>query len=154
MVGSSHPQHPLSSWSFYMAAILYDCITLSISTVCLLRVRVISSAASRLLTIMLYDGLGYLVVLTGESHRCVTDPFPDSCSYTAVNVMNVILFRGTDHTIQSTGASLGYTVTWIMSQRILTHIRGGGGPDFSRYNPAANVPGDHIRPEIRRDDQK
>jgi len=53
----------------------------------------------------MYDGLGYFVALT------------------AVNMMNVFLYRGAPHSIQSSGASLGYAVIWIMSQRILIHLR-------------------------------
>jgi hypothetical protein len=56
--------------------------------------------------------------------------------------MNVFLYRGTNHAIQSSGylfisyrhhskpdfvgcsVSLAYAVTWIMSQRIIVHLRG------------------------------
>lgn len=54
---------------------------------------------------MMYDGLIFLVVLT------------------AVNILNLILYRQLDLTTQSTGVSLGYAVVWIMSQRILIHLR-------------------------------
>ncbi|KIJ63169.1 hypothetical protein HYDPIDRAFT_113767, partial [Hydnomerulius pinastri MD-312] len=54
---------------------------------------------------MIYDGLGYFVVLT------------------ACNILNLILYRASDEAVQSSGASLGYAVTWIMSQRILIHLR-------------------------------
>ncbi|KAI0252195.1 hypothetical protein BJV78DRAFT_379360 [Lactifluus subvellereus] len=101
---SSHPQIPVSTWSLYLAAMLFDCFALSISTVCLIKMRVPgASSASRLVNIMLYDGLGYFVALT------------------AVNMMNVFLHRGIKHSIPSSGVSLGYAVTWIMSQRILLH---------------------------------
>ncbi|KAH9976750.1 hypothetical protein BGW80DRAFT_1456849 [Lactifluus volemus] len=82
---------------------LYDCLTLSISTYCLLKVRTGSrSSAAKL---VLYDGLIYIIALT------------------AVNIMNIFLYRGTDHSIQSSGVSLEYSVTWIMSQRIIVHVR-------------------------------
>jgi hypothetical protein len=54
---------------------------------------------------MIYDGLGYFLVLTG------------------VNIFNLILYRASDQGVQSAGASIGYAVTWIMSQRILIHLR-------------------------------
>lgn len=60
---------------------------------------------------MLYDGLGYFVALT------------------ASNILNLILYRASDVNIQSAGVSLSYSVTWIMSQRILIHLRDAGAPE-------------------------
>ncbi|KAF8259688.1 hypothetical protein EI94DRAFT_999273 [Lactarius quietus] len=102
---SSHPKSPISTWSFYMVAMLFDCLTLSISTFYLMRVRAATSNSSRLLKILLYDGLGYFVVLT------------------LTNMANILLYRGIGSVIQTTGASFEYAVTWIMSQRILIHPR-------------------------------
>ncbi|KAI0270745.1 hypothetical protein BC834DRAFT_531233 [Gloeopeniophorella convolvens] len=107
-VASAHPDNRVSVWSFYLVAMLYDLLTLSISTFCLMKLRATTSATSQLLKIMLYDGLGYFVALTG------------------VNILNLILYRGSNASIQSAGASLGYAVTWIMSQRILIHLREAG----------------------------
>ncbi|KAI0251006.1 hypothetical protein BJV78DRAFT_1215393 [Lactifluus subvellereus] len=124
MIGNSHPTWLLSNWTIYLAALLYDCLVLSISTVYLLKLgtteasaapgpkprlfkRVVSAlthfSASRLMKMLLFDGLGYFVALT------------------VVNVANIFLFRNTNPLIQSSGASLNYAVTWIMSQRILIH---------------------------------
>ncbi|KAN0142161.1 hypothetical protein V8E53_000623 [Lactarius tabidus] len=97
-VESAHPQRSVSTWTFYLVAMLYDCLTLSISIVYLMRVKSVGSG-------LLYDGLGYFVVLT------------------LTNLANILLFRGTDHVLQSTGASFEYAVTWIMSQQILIHLR-------------------------------
>ncbi|KAH9056804.1 hypothetical protein EDB87DRAFT_1634385 [Lactarius vividus] len=85
---------------------LFDCLTLSISIFYLMKVRAVASSGSALwlVKVILYDGLGYFVVLT------------------LMNVVNIVLFRGTHHAIQTSGASLGYSVTWIMSQRILIHL--------------------------------
>ncbi|KAI0252205.1 hypothetical protein BJV78DRAFT_380092 [Lactifluus subvellereus] len=106
VAASSHPQLPVSAWSFYLAAMLFDCIALSISTVYLLRMRVAgASSVSRLVNIMLYDGLGYFVALT------------------AVNTLNVFLHREINHSIPSSGVSLGYAITGIMNQRLLIHPR-------------------------------
>ncbi|KAF8973185.1 hypothetical protein BDZ97DRAFT_659780 [Flammula alnicola] len=52
---------------------------------------------------MVYDGLGYLIVLTGT------------------NILNLILYKQSQD-IQTAGASLGYCVSWIMSQRLLIHL--------------------------------
>jgi hypothetical protein len=104
--GSSHPHQPISAWTFYLTAMLYDCLVLSISTVCLFQVKAAAaSAGSKMLKILMYDVLGYFVALT------------------AVNMVNVFLYRGAPTSIQSSGASLGYAITWIMSQRILIHLR-------------------------------
>ncbi|KAH9011602.1 hypothetical protein EDB84DRAFT_1008606 [Lactarius hengduanensis] len=105
MVASAHPQSPISTWLFYLVAMLYDCLSLSISTAYLMKVKSVSSGTSRLFKILLYDGLGYFVVLT------------------FTNLANILMFRGTDHVLQSTGASFEYSVTWILSQRILIHLR-------------------------------
>lgn len=119
MIENAHPDQPISAWTFYLTAMLYDFVALLISTVYLLKPNaaevmfprhILASilapqSASRILDILLYDGLGYFVALT------------------AVNLMNVFLYRATTHIIQTSGASLGYAVTWIMSQRILNHLR-------------------------------
>ncbi|RXW21328.1 hypothetical protein EST38_g4524 [Candolleomyces aberdarensis] len=52
---------------------------------------------------MLYDGLGYLLVLTG------------------VNILNLLLYKESPE-IQTAGSSLAYCVSWIMSQRLLIHL--------------------------------
>ncbi|KIK35828.1 hypothetical protein CY34DRAFT_557749, partial [Suillus luteus UH-Slu-Lm8-n1] len=68
----------------------------------------------RLVRILIYDGIGYFIVLT------------------ASNVLNLILYHTTNFDTQSAGASMGYAVTWIMSQRILIHIREMTEPDPQR----------------------
>ncbi|KAF8122685.1 hypothetical protein EV363DRAFT_1359471 [Boletus edulis] len=85
-------RHP-TAWIYYVISILWDTGTLSVSTIYLVRYNAINGRLSRLIRTMIYDGLGYFLVLTGA------------------NVFNLIL------------ASLGYAVTWIMSQRILLHLR-------------------------------
>jgi len=106
MMGSAHPDQTISAWSFYLAAMLYDCLVLSISTYCLVKLTSATTSTSlKLLNILLYDGLGYLLALT------------------AINLMNIIFYRGVDGAIQSSGASLEYATVWIMSQRILLHLR-------------------------------
>ncbi|KAI9450378.1 hypothetical protein F5148DRAFT_597707 [Russula earlei] len=101
-------KYSVLAWLFYLAAMLFDCLALSISTVFLLKMRpaaIPGFTASKLLGILIFDGLGYLVVLT------------------AVNLMNVFLLRDGTVVTGTAGVSLGYAFTWIMSQRILLHLR-------------------------------
>ncbi|KAI0255484.1 hypothetical protein BJV78DRAFT_677120 [Lactifluus subvellereus] len=62
-------------------------------------------SASGLVTMLLYDGLIYIVALT------------------AVNIMNIIFYRSPNRGMQSAGCSLGKALTWIMTQRIILHVR-------------------------------
>jgi len=107
IIGSAHPDQTLSAWSFYFIAMIYDFLVLFISTYHLFKLRVssASSASSKLLNILLYDGLGYFVALT------------------ATNLANILLYRGVGSDIQTSGTSLEYAAIWIMSQRILLHLR-------------------------------
>jgi len=102
--GVSHVQE-LGAYVFYAVAIIYDVLTTSLSIWYLLKYKFKSSNSvmSKLSKMMLYDGLGYLVVLT------------------ATNILNLILYKTTQE-IQTAGASLGYCVSWIMSQRLLVHL--------------------------------
>ncbi|KAJ3492226.1 hypothetical protein NLI96_g104 [Meripilus lineatus] len=96
----------LSVWLYYVLAMVYDVITLCISTYFLVTWQSAFGQMSGLFRVMFYDGLGYFVALTGA------------------NIFNLILYRAADESYQSSGASVGYAVTWIMSQRILIHLRG------------------------------
>jgi len=131
IVADSHPKQPISSWSVYLAAMLYDCLVLSIATYYLLKMRIAGmSAASRLVDILLYDGLIYIVALT------------------AVNVMNIVLFRGAPGSIQTAGASLGFAVMWITSQRILINPRQATEGQSSVFVMRLRAP--HVIPPARR----
>ncbi|KAI9455409.1 hypothetical protein F5148DRAFT_392447 [Russula earlei] len=119
--GNLHPDDPIAPWTFYFASMLFDLLTLSISTFYLLKVKAPSaSVSSKMAKILLYDGLGYFVALT------------------AVNMMNIILYRGAAKAIQSSGVSLAYAFTWIMSQRILIHLR------EARVEPASVIVGSQL----------
>lgn len=100
-VNSPHP----TSWAFYMVAMAYDLVTLTISTVYLLRFETYSGRFKRFIRIMLYDGLIFFMALT------------------AVNVLNLILYQSGSIVGQSTGSSLAYAIIWIMSQRLLIHLQ-------------------------------
>ncbi|KAF9226320.1 hypothetical protein BS17DRAFT_777052 [Gyrodon lividus] len=100
----SSGSHP-SVWSYYLVAMVYDFGTLAVSTFYLVRYHTTNRRFTRLIKTMLYDGLGYFAVLT------------------VANIFNVILYQTSNEAVQSSGASFGYAVTWIMSQRILIHLR-------------------------------
>lgn len=95
----------LSAWLYYIAAMMYDLVILAISTTHLLQYDILSSRLERVVRVLIYDGIGYLIVLTGS------------------NILNIVLYHESDVQTQSAGASIGYAVTWIMSQRILIHLR-------------------------------
>ncbi|KAG1815253.1 uncharacterized protein BJ212DRAFT_267589 [Suillus subaureus] len=104
----------LSAWLYYLAVMLYDLVMLTVSTTHLLRYNPLSSRVGRLVRVLIYDGIGYFIVLS------------------AANLLNLILYHTTDSETQLAGASLGYAVTWIMSQRILINIREMSEPDPRR----------------------
>jgi len=102
----AHPHNAFSTWTFYLSAMLFDFLALFISTFYLLKMKpsgIRESTATKLWRIFLFDGLGYFVVLTVS------------------NMMNLILFRFGSPTTGTSGASLGVSITWIMSQRIILH---------------------------------
>ncbi|KAI9441513.1 hypothetical protein H4582DRAFT_1391244 [Lactarius indigo] len=90
---TTRPTHFFSPWLFYLAAMLYDFLTLSISMGYLFKLHSSSPFTSRLVKMMIYDGLGYFVALT------------------VVNTVNAIL------------APFAGLFTWVMSQRILIHLQ-------------------------------
>ncbi|KAG2051793.1 hypothetical protein BDR06DRAFT_997969 [Suillus hirtellus] len=95
----------LSTWFFYFPVMLYDIVMVTVSTMYLLRYNPLSSRVERLIRVLIYDGIGYFLVLSVS------------------NVLNLIFYHTTNLETQSAGASIGYIVTWIMSQRILINIR-------------------------------
>lgn len=95
----------LSAWFYYTISMLYDLAVLTISTVYLLRYNPLSGRLEQLVRVLIYDGIGYFVVLTGS------------------NILNIVLYHTSDIQTQAAGASIGFAVIWIMSQRILIHLR-------------------------------
>ncbi|KAN0130704.1 hypothetical protein V8E53_011379 [Lactarius tabidus] len=95
----------LSSWLFYLSGMFYDLLTLIISMGYLFKLQSSSPFTSRLVRMMIYDGLGYFVVLT------------------VANTINAVLYRSQNSILQVAGAPLSGLVTWIMSQRILIHLQ-------------------------------
>ena len=51
---------------------------------------------------LLYDGLGYFVVLTGTFHSWLVTPHPTNIR-TAVNIMNTVLFHQKNDVVQTSG---------------------------------------------------
>ncbi|KAG2151248.1 uncharacterized protein EDB93DRAFT_1336732 [Suillus bovinus] len=109
----------LSAWFYYTIAMSYDLMVLTISTVYLLRYNPLNSRLERLVRVLIYDGIGHFVVLTGS------------------NVFNIVLYHTSDIQTQAAGASIGFVVTWIMCQRILIHLRELSEAETRRLDNAA-----------------
>ncbi|KAH6914222.1 hypothetical protein BKA70DRAFT_1260775 [Coprinopsis sp. MPI-PUGE-AT-0042] len=114
----------LGAWVFYAISIIYDACITTMSIYYLLRYKLAmkNTMMAKVTRMMLYDGLGYLLVLTG------------------VNVLNLILYK-TPNEIQTAGSSLGYCVSWIMSQRLLIHLYDASREreDEGSYNEAVTI---------------
>ncbi|KAG2360331.1 hypothetical protein BDR07DRAFT_1412865 [Suillus spraguei] len=72
----------LSTWFFYLAALLYDIVMVSISTKYLLQYNPMSGRVERLTRVLIYDGIGYFITLTVS------------------NVLNLILYHTTNFQTQ------------------------------------------------------
>ncbi|KAJ7078844.1 hypothetical protein B0H15DRAFT_859491 [Mycena belliarum] len=104
---SASPHGPYGGWIHYAVALIYDFTTTVFCVVFLLRLKPSSdSIMARVSTMMLVDGVWYLVALA------------------MVNSLNVGFYRASPigNEIQTAAASLGYAVTWIMSQKLLIHL--------------------------------
>ncbi|KAI9465166.1 hypothetical protein BJY52DRAFT_667974 [Lactarius psammicola] len=119
---NTRPTLFFSPWLFYLAAMLYDFLTLTISMTYLFKFHSSSPFASRLVNMMIYDGLGYFVALT------------------VVNTVNAILCRSTNFRIQTAAAPFSGLFTWIMSQRILIHLQDAAA------KPSRTTPPPIVRP--------
>ncbi|KAJ2931304.1 hypothetical protein H1R20_g5841, partial [Candolleomyces eurysporus] len=95
----------LGAWIFYAVAMIYDVGITVLSIFYLLKYKLVmkNTMMAKVTKMMLYDGLGYLLVLTG------------------VNILNLLLYKESPE-IQTAGSSLAYCVSWIMSQRLLIHL--------------------------------
>ncbi|OAX40516.1 hypothetical protein K503DRAFT_781355 [Rhizopogon vinicolor AM-OR11-026] len=56
----------LSAWFNYLAVMVYDLVMLTISTSYLLKYSPLSTRLERLIRIVIYDGIGYFIILTGK----------------------------------------------------------------------------------------
>ncbi|EIN05214.1 hypothetical protein PUNSTDRAFT_137894 [Punctularia strigosozonata HHB-11173 SS5] len=65
----------------------------------------VSGSAARTVKMMLYGGVLYFIILA------------------VFNLMNLIFYKYGNEGLQSAGISLQYTMTWVMSQRILIRLQ-------------------------------
>lgn len=102
---SSSTHDNWGAWVYYLVAFLYDAATVLISVFFLLKYKRTSnnSMMNKVIKMMLYDGLFYFVALA------------------TINFVNLVFFK-TSADFQTAAASLGYAVSWIMSQRMLIHL--------------------------------
>jgi len=90
----------------YAVAIVYDFVITVICISFLLKLKTSKgSMMSRVTRMMLVDGVWYFIGLA------------------LVNLLNLGFYHGASRLeVQTAAASLGYCVTWIMSQRLLIHL--------------------------------
>lgn len=101
----------MGSWFYYLPVLLYDIAMVILSTVHLLRYNPLSSRVKRLTWVLIYDGIGYFLTFSVSS------------------ILNIILYHTGGVRTRSAGVSVGYLVTWIISQRLLIGIQ---DPDAQR----------------------
>lgn len=120
--GSGNAPGKSVAWIFFVFAMIYDVVTLCMSAYYLLgRSPIEYFSFSRLARMILADGLGYFFILT------------------AVNILNLVLFRQSTKEFQGAASPLAQVVTWIMSQRILIHLR-DASDDTSRGRTPKDLP--------------
>ncbi|KAF7337235.1 hypothetical protein MSAN_02276000 [Mycena sanguinolenta] len=106
--GSHSPTSAWGGWVSYVVAITYNFVTTVVCIFFLLKMKTSNgSIMSRVTRMMLVDGLWYFVVLTAIQ---------------SVNLLFNHLASFSQGVQQNFRASLGYCVTWIMSQRLLIHL--------------------------------
>ncbi|KAG1737425.1 hypothetical protein EDB19DRAFT_1829528 [Suillus lakei] len=103
----------LSAWSYYVTSMMYDLVMLTISTTHLLRFNPSSSRLERVVRVAQSNARSNIlnIVLYRESDVYTQGKF------------RIVWYRGSDYSEDTIRASIGYAVTWIMSQRILIHLR-------------------------------
>ncbi|OJA13672.1 hypothetical protein AZE42_08979 [Rhizopogon vesiculosus] len=118
----------IAAWFYYLAAMMYDLAMLAISTTYLLRYSPLSSRLEQLIRVLIYDGIGFFLALTGKyALLFFVGHLPKSTlSQGRTYLISSFITRPVPRLSLQEGiirASLGYAVTWIMSQRILIHLR-------------------------------
>uniref|UniRef100_A0A0W0FWN6 Uncharacterized protein n=1 Tax=Moniliophthora roreri TaxID=221103 RepID=A0A0W0FWN6_MONRR len=113
----------LTAWIYYMVAIIYDLGTTAISVTYLLKHQFSSPSTmlARLTKMMLYDGIGYFVFLTIINCANLIIYHADPDIQTAWLVIHFV-HRATLTDTGAISASLGYTATYIFSQRLLLSL--------------------------------
>jgi len=126
---SANPPGQRIAWSFYVIGLIYDLVTIGISTVYLWNYSVTQARMGRFLQRLFFEGLGYFAFLSG------------------VNIVNIIFFRSANTAIQASGVTLGYVVTFVMTQRILIHQRETAAKFASHVKTATTDPSQGRQPE-------
>ncbi|KAF8510604.1 hypothetical protein JB92DRAFT_2938764 [Gautieria morchelliformis] len=95
------------AWVNYLAAILYDITCLCIATGFIVDQRRMQPKhhIDGLSKMLLQEGILYFILIT------------------AVNLLNLVLYATGSEKLQTSGATLGYALTWILSQRLIIHLR-------------------------------
>ncbi|KAJ7072551.1 hypothetical protein C8F01DRAFT_1243595 [Mycena amicta] len=119
---SMSPRSALGGWVHYAVAIVYDFATSVFCVVFLLKLRTIE---------LIYNVAGSPHV---REHSMLVDGLWYFLALVLVNIVNLVFYRATNmkkyQTLQSAveaqtaAASLGYTVTWVMSGKLLIHLHG------------------------------
>ncbi|KAG1813107.1 hypothetical protein EV424DRAFT_1557614 [Suillus variegatus] len=100
----------LSAWLYYVTAMMYDLVILTISTTHLLQYDVLSNRLERVVR-----------VIERIEHSTVSRSLISKLSRQGKHI--IVRYRDAECSECTTRASIGYAVTWIMSQRILIHLR-------------------------------
>ncbi|KAG2120387.1 hypothetical protein DEU56DRAFT_928417 [Suillus clintonianus] len=64
----------LSTWFYYLALMIYDIVMVTVSTMHLLRYNPLSTRVERLIRVLIYDGIGYFIMLSGNGERIEPHP--------------------------------------------------------------------------------
>ncbi|KAJ6602197.1 hypothetical protein B0H10DRAFT_2081250 [Mycena sp. CBHHK59/15] len=102
---STSSQHGFGGWIHYAVAVCYDFIVSVVCIVFLLKLRTTAtSLMARVTKMLLADGIWYFMALA------------------MVNLLNLAFNRFSQEDELTAAASLGYSVTWIMSQKLIIHL--------------------------------
>ncbi|KAF7327210.1 hypothetical protein MKEN_00298100 [Mycena kentingensis (nom. inval.)] len=113
--GSIGPNGAFGGWVYYCVAIIYDFIMTMFCIVFLLRLKPLATSfMARVSRMMLVDGLWYFLVLGLANVACAV-------FYRITDIKFASTPRMTGE-MQTAAASLGYTVRWIMSQKLIIHL--------------------------------
>jgi len=121
------------AWIHYAICMVFDVATSAIASMYLWRYTREFKRLRVYLRRLLYEGLGYFILLT------------------AVNTLNIVLFQGASVDNQSSGVSIGYIATWIMSQRVLIRQQGSVSVSVEDDLPSLDLISarlDHEKPPI------
>jgi len=93
-----------TAWLYYLIAAIYDVVTTLVVVIYLIRLHPKTNLMTRLKKLLIYHGLGYFFALT------------------VCNLLNILIYWSNGDDMQSAGVPIGYTLTWILSQKLLIHL--------------------------------